>query len=340
MELDLTVPLRSFALELSLETGAETLALVGPSGAGKTTLLRTIAGLVRPSRGRIAAGGDTWFDSGAGIDLPPEERSVGLVFQDYALFPHLTVEENVRFGARGAVDDALERLGIDALAGTRPGELSGGERQRVALARALGREPKVLLLDEPLAALDAPMRTGVRSYLRGLLGELGLPTLLVTHDYADAVALAGRVGVLVGGRLVQLGTPTELLTAPATPFVADLVGGNLLVGRAERREDGLTQIELEDGTRVLSTDEASGEVALLVYPWEITLARAAGDDSSRNHVRGTVEELVPLGNRVRVRVGPLTAEVTAASAERLGLRIGEPVVASFKATGARVLGAR
>jgi molybdate transport system ATP-binding protein len=340
VELDLTVPLRSFALELSLETGAETLALVGPSGAGKTTLLRAIAGLVRPSRGRIAGGGETWFDSEAGIDLPPEERSVGLVFQDYALFPHLSVEENVRFGARAPVGDALERLGIAALAHARPRELSGGERQRVALARALAREPNVLLLDEPLAALDAQMRTGVRSYLRGLLGELGLPTLLVTHDYADAVALAGRVGVLVEGRLVQLGTPKELLTAPATPFVADLVGGNLLFGRAERREDGLTEVELDDGTRVLSTDEASGEVALLVYPWEITLARAAGDDSSRNHIRGTVEELVPLGNRVRVRVGPLTAEVTAASADRLGLRVGEPVVASFKATGARVLGSR
>ena len=337
MELELTVPLRSFALELSLEAGAEPLALVGPSGAGKTTLLRAIAGLVRPTRGRIRVRGETWFDSEAGIDLLPEERSVGLVFQDYALFPHLSVEENVAFGARAPVGESLERLGIRELARTRPGELSGGERQRVALARALARRPEVLLLDEPLAALDPSTRTGVRSYLRGLLAELGLPTLLVTHDYADAVALAGTVGVLVEGRLVQLGSPRELLTSPATPFVADLVGGNLLFGRAARRDDGLTEIALEDGTRVLSTDEGAGEVALLVYPWEITLARAAGDDSSRNHLHGSVEELVPLGNRVRVRVGPLTAEITAASADRLGLRVGERVVASFKATGARIL---
>ena len=339
LRLDLSHPLRSFALELALEVGAEPVALVGPSGAGKTTLLRAVAGLVRPARGRIAAG-ETWFDSERGIDLPPERRSVGLVFQEYALFPHLTVQENVAFGARGPVDETLERLGIRELARERPAALSGGERQRVALARALAREPSVLLLDEPLAALDARTRVQVRSYLRSLLRGLELPTLLVTHDYADAVALASRVGVLVDGRLVQLGTPQELLTAPATPFVADLVGGNLLAGRAARRDDGLTEVVLEDGTRVLSTDEGDGEVTVLVYPWEITLSRAAGDDSSRNHVESVIEELVPLANRVRVRVGPLTAEVTAASAERLGLHVGERVVASFKATGARLLGSR
>ena len=340
LRLDLTHPLRSFALELALEVGEEPLALVGPSGAGKTTLLRAIAGLVRPGRGHIRAGGETWFDSARGINVPPESRSVGLVFQDYALFPHLSVAENVRFGARGPVEPTLERLGIRELTGVRPSELSGGERQRVALARAIAREPRVLLLDEPLAALDAATRIDVRSYLRRLLRELRLPTLLVTHDYADAVALASRVGVLVEGRLAQLGTPEELLTAPATPFVADLVGGNLLFGHAAPRGDGLTEVELEDGTRVLSTDEGRGEVALLVYPWEITLARAAGNDSSRNHLQAVVEELVPLGNRVRVRVGPLTAEVTIASAELLGLKVGESVVASFKATGARLLDSR
>ena len=339
MEIDLTVPVRSFALELSLEAGEEPLALVGPSGAGKTTLLHAIAGLTRPERGRIVCG-ETWFDSEQGIDLPPEERSVGLVFQDYALFPHLSVEDNVGFGARGSVDGLLRRLGIERLAGTRPRELSGGERQRVALARALAREPKALLLDEPLAALDAATRASVRTYLRDLLRELGLPALVVTHDYADAIAIADRIGVLVEGKLVQLGTASELLTSPATPFVGDLVGGNVLSGRASRRADGLTEVELPDGSRVLSTDEGDGAVALLVYPWEITLARAAGDDSSRNHVRGVIEELVPFQNRVRVRVGPLTAEVTAESADRLGLRVGEPVVASFKATGTRLLGAR
>src|SRR5207247_1594148 len=190
-------------------------------GAGKTTLLHAIAGLVRPDRGRISCG-EAWLDTERGVDLRPDERSVGLVFQDYALFPHMTVAGNVGFGARRPTEQLLERLGLAWLADARPRELSGGERQRVALARALAREPKALLLDEPLSALDVPTRAGVRSYLRGLLRELGLPTLLVTHDYADAVALAPRIGVLVDGKLVQLGTPAELLTSPATPFVAEL----------------------------------------------------------------------------------------------------------------------
>src|SRR5204862_57820 len=176
------------------------------------------------------------------------ERSVGLVFQDYALFPHLSVEDNVGFGARGPVDGLLRRLGIERLAGARPRELSGGERQRVALARALAREPKALLLDEPLAALDAATRASVRAYLRDLLRELRLPALVVTHDYADAIALADRIGVLVEGKLVQLGTASELLTSPATPFVGDLVGGNVLSGRASRRADGLTEIEPGEGS--------------------------------------------------------------------------------------------
>jgi ABC-type sulfate/molybdate transport systems ATPase subunit len=174
VEIDLTLPLRSFALELSLEIAGGPLALVGPSGAGKTTLLHAIAGLVQPSRGRITCG-ETWFDSTAGIDLPPEERSVGLVFQDYALFPHLTVEENVRFGAHAPIDGLLRRLEIDRLAQVSPRELSGGERQRVALARALAREPGALLLDEPLAALDAATRAGVRSYCATCSGSCVCP---------------------------------------------------------------------------------------------------------------------------------------------------------------------
>src|SRR5581483_10097574 len=178
----------------------ETVALVGPSGAGKTTVLRAIAGLV-PARVRL--GGEDW------TSLPPEERSVGLVFQDYALFPHLSVERNVAFA--GDPGDLLERLGIAHLRRARPGELSGGERQRVALARALARRPRVLLLDEPTAALDPHTRGAVRAQLRALLRELGLPTLLVTHDFEDAAALADRIGVLADGRLRQLGTARDLV---------------------------------------------------------------------------------------------------------------------------------
>jgi ABC-type sulfate/molybdate transport systems ATPase subunit len=335
LSVDIALPLRSFPLELTLEVGQETVALAGPSGSGKTSLLRAIAGLEKPQRGTVRCGSDTWFDSKQGVDRRPEERSVGYVFQDYALFPHMPVEQNVRFG--GPVDGLLERFGIAHLRHAKPPELSGGERQRVALARALARRPKALLLDEPLSALDAQTRGRVRGELRALLSDLGLPTLLVTHDFADAAALAGRVGVLVEGRLVQVGTPQELTANPSSPFVADFTGANLLVGTAEPQADGLTRVTLDDGTALVSTEAGEGRVGVAVYPWDVAIGRELPADSTLNHVRAPIASLVPVGNRVRVRVGPLTAEITAASAERLGLCEGELAVASFKATGTRLM---
>jgi molybdate transport system ATP-binding protein len=329
--------LRSFRLELELEVGGSPIALVGPSGAGKTTLLRAVAGLLRPESGRIVAGGEVWFDASRRVHVPPERRSVGLVFQEYALFPHLTVEANVRYGGRARVGELLDAFGLAPLARARPSELSGGERQRVALARALAREPRVLLLDEPLAALDAHTRTSVRAELREHLRRLDLPTLLVTHDYADAAALADTIGVIVAGRLVQLGSAAELIAAPASPFVADFTGANLLAGRARPAADGLTEVILADGTRVISAEAGEGDVGVIVYPWDVALAREAPADSAQNHLIGEIASIVPVGNRVRVRVGPLTAEITAASADRLALRVGDRVVASFKATGARLV---
>jgi molybdate transport system ATP-binding protein len=337
LELALDHALRTFRLELTATLGRETLALVGPSGAGKSSVLRAIAGLLRPERGRIALGGTVWLDTEVGVDLPPERRSVGLVFQEYALFPHLDVRRNVAFGGRERVDELLERFRISHLANARPGDLSGGERQRVALARALARDPAVLLLDEPLSALDAHTRGVVRGELAELLAELQLPTLLVTHDFEDAAALADRVGVIVEGRILQLGVGAELLAAPADAFVASFTGANVLRGLARPGLDGLTEVILDAGGSAFSVDEGEGRVALAVYPWEVALARAEARDSAVNHVRGEVRSLVVLGNRVRVRVGPLTAEITSASADRLRLREGEPVVASFKATAARLV---
>ncbi len=337
LRLDVSAALRSFRLELELEVGRETVALVGPSGTGKTTVLRAVAGLVRPDGGRIALSRETWFDAARQVDLPPEKRSVGYVFQDYALFPHLTVAQNVAFGGRARVGQLLERLGIAQLAGARPGELSGGERQRVGLARALAREPAVLLLDEPLSALDAHTRAVVRIELQGLLRELGLPTLLVTHDFEDAAALGDRVGVILDGRLLQLGAPADLVRAPSDPFVASLTGGNLLPGRAEAAPGGLTRVVLDDGSALYSAEAAAGRVGVVVQPWEIGISRKPPADSALNHIHAAITSLVPIGNRVRVRMGPLTVEVTAASAERLGLRHGDVVVASFKATGTRLV---
>ncbi len=330
-------PLRSFPLSLDVELGRETLALVGPSGAGKSSVLRTIAGLLRPERGRIALGARPWLDTEERIDLPPERRSVGLVFQEYALFPHLDVRRNVAFGGRERVDELLERFRISHLAQARPADLSGGERQRVALARALARDPAVLLLDEPLSALDAHTRGVVRGELAELLADLRLPTLLVTHDFEDAAALADRVGVIVDGRILQLGPAAELLAAPADQYVASFTGANLLHGTARPGADGLTEVVLDAGGSMYSADGGEGRVGLAVYPWEIALARSQPADSAMNHLLGAVRSVVVLGNRVRVRVGPLTAEITAGSADRLELREGEPVVASFKATASRLV---
>jgi molybdate transport system ATP-binding protein len=339
LDVALSHGLRDVRLELTLEVGSETVALVGPSGAGKSSVLRAIAGLLRPEEGRIAIDGVVWLDTDSGLDLPPERRSVGLVFQEYALFPHLSVRANVAFGANRAdlVGEVMDRLRITQLADERPGRLSGGERQRVALARALAREPRVLLLDEPLAALDAHTRDAVRGELRDLLAGLRLPTILVTHDFEDAAALADRVGVLVDGRLLQVGTASELVASPADPFVARFTGATLLHGVAEPGTRGLTRVALDVGGEAWTSDTGAGRVALAVHPWEVSVSRSAPDDSTVNHITAPIISLVTIGNRVRVRVGPLAGEITSNSAERLMLREGDVVVASFKATAARLI---
>jgi ABC-type sulfate/molybdate transport systems ATPase subunit len=338
LDLDIALTLRAFRLELALTVGRETFALVGPSGAGKTTVLRMVAGLERPERGRIALDGRVLFDAAARIDRPPEERRVGFVFQEYALFPHMSVEHNVSYAGGTNVPEVLERFRISQLAEARPGELSCGERQRVGLARALARDPDVLLLDEPMSALDAHTRAGVRAELRRILDRLDLPVLLVTHDFQDAAVLADRVGVLVDGRLLQVGAPAELVAAPRDPFVASFTGANILAGRARPGPDGLTAVTVDDGSLLYSVDQADGPVHVAVYPWEVSIAREAPDDSALNHVRAPITSLVRVGNRARIQVGGLVGEVTAASVERLDLEEGEVVVASFKAAATRLVG--
>jgi molybdate transport system ATP-binding protein len=317
-----TVPLRAFELDVSLAVES-TVALVGPSGAGKSTVLNAVAGLVRPRGGSIRCGEETWFDND--VFLPPERRRVGLVFQDYALFPHLTVRQNIEYARRHAADEYLDRFGIRHLADARPGSLSGGERQRVALARALARDPAILLLDEPLAALDAHTRVEVRTELQQLLAGLEIPTLLVTHDFEDAAALADEIGVIVDGRVRQTGTAADLVARPADPFVASFTGANLLPAR------------LDDGTIIRSAEGREGATTLAVYPWDITVSTHAPDDSALNVVAGTITAITELGNRARVTIGPVSAEITAESLRRLGLETGGHAYATFKATGTRVV---
>jgi ABC-type sulfate/molybdate transport systems ATPase subunit len=333
---DFTLPLRSFELELALEVDG-TVALVGPSGAGKTSVLRAIAGLVRPRRGRIALGDDVWLDTERRLFRKPDERRVGLLFQEYALFPHLTVRQNVAYAGKERADEYLERFRISHLADARPAALSGGERQRVALARSLARRPGVILLDEPLSALDAHTRGTVRAELQELLRELVLPTILVTHDFEDAAALAERIGVIVDGRLRQFATPADLVDKPTDSYVASFTGANLLRGSARRIEDDMTLVQLETGEIVYSTEWGEGDVGVVVYPWEVSIGRLHQQDSAMNVIEGEIRSVVVVGNRVRVRVGPVTAEVTASSADKLELVRGGTAFATFKATGTRLV---
>jgi ABC-type sulfate/molybdate transport systems ATPase subunit len=332
-------PLRSFvaSVDLAVDPG-ETVALVGPSGAGKTTTLRVIAGLLTPESGKVSVGGRELLDTRGGRNVAPEHRRVGYLFHEYALFPHLDVTGNVRFGAgdRSRVAELLERFRIGHLAHARVGELSGGERQRVALARALARDPEVLLLDEPLSALDTHTRASVRAELLELLRSLGLPTMLVTHDFEDAATLADRVGVISQGRVLQLGSPLELVSTPADPFVATFTGAVLLGGTVVGAHDGLTEVALDGGLTVWSADDAAGRVNVAVYPWDVSLGPVVDADSRLNHLTAPVTSVAPTGNRVRVHVGPVVAEITGASADRLELAPGASVTASFKATTTRL----
>jgi molybdate transport system ATP-binding protein len=344
--------LGALELNVALEVSAgECLALAGPSGAGKTSVLRIAAGLVRPERGRVEANGETWLDTERGVDVPPERRRCGYVFQEYALFPHLSVWQNVAYPLRGVPrgqrrERALEllaRFGLRELADARPRTLSGGERQRVAVARALARKPALLLLDEPLSALDARTRASAARELASVLREVEVPALLVTHDFAEAAQLGERVGVIDAGRIVQEGTPSELATAPRSAFVADFTGAVVLTGMARPGAGGLTTVELDGGGAISTTDAGEGRVAVSVYPWEIAIEPGgeAPHGSTRNRLDAEVLSVTTVGNRVRVGLAgpqPIAAEITLDSAERLGLKPGVTVTAAWKATVTRLVG--
>jgi molybdate transport system ATP-binding protein len=327
----------SLDVELIVADG-ECLALAGPSGAGKTTILQIVAGLHTPDHGLVECGGATW------TELPPERRRCGYVFQDYALFPHLSAWRNVAYGIDGKDRKPkalalLERLGLTHRAQAKPAELSGGERQRVALARALAREPEVLLLDEPLSALDVRTRAAAARELAAVLREADVPTLLVTHDFGEAALLGNRVGVIDKGRIVQLGAPAELSAKPASAFVADFTGVVVLTGTASPGPDGLTRVDLDGGGAIVSTDAASGPVAASLYPWEIVLEAGAAPSSAQNHLAVEVVSITEIGGRARIGLHagqPLTAEVTVAAVHALELAPGTRVTATWKAAATRL----
>ncbi|MHB8492883.1 MAG: ABC transporter ATP-binding protein, partial [Solirubrobacteraceae bacterium] len=305
--------------------------LIGPSGAGKSSLLRSVAGLEHPRSGRIALGDEVWFDAARRIHLSAEHRRVGYLPQDYGLFPHLTVSANVRFACKRERPDLLERFGIADLAGARPRQLSGGERQRVALARALAREPRVLLLDEPLGALDAITRQQVRDELGDLLRTLQLPTLLVTHSFDDATALARRVGVIDNGRLTQLATADDLLSSPASAMVAGLTGANVVRGTATPAPHGST-IMLAGGGELASSTPASGPVQVVVQPWELQLADPASSTLT--------DEVIGVRNdrgRLLVRLARFTVQVDVENNGHPAIIEGQPVGLRAAPSNVRVL---
>ena len=339
-----------FTLEAAFEQAAGgTLALVGENGAGKSTLLRLIAGLERPERGRVRFDGADWFDDARALDVPARARGIGWVPQDYALFPHLTALENVAFGlrARGlgarAVRErshgSLARLGVTELASRRPSELSGGQQQRVALARALVLEPRLLLLDEPLAALDARTRREVRALLTGLLAGYDGVAIVVTHQAVEALMLADRIAVMEDGRITQLGDAAELVRHPRGEYVAALMGVNLWRGeRVAAEADGMVALAVDGATLTVPDAAGEGPMFAVVDPRVVTLSATPPEGSARNVLEGVVLEVAPeppSGERVRVVIASrpmLVAEVTRGSVTSLALAPGRRVFATFKAT--------
>jgi molybdate transport system ATP-binding protein len=330
--------------ELDVKPG-ELLALLGPNGAGKSTLLRALAGLVPIDSGRIVVDDTVLDEPVANIFVEPEQRPIGFVFQDYLLFEHMTVLENVAFGlrarktpkaqARQVARDWIERVGLGEYIDQRPGALSGGQGQRAALARALATNPRLLLLDEPLAALDVGTRSSVRRDLRRHLETFDGMRVLVTHDPVDAYALADRVAILDAGRIVQVGTLAEVTAHPRSRYVADLVGVNLVTGIVA---NGV--LSTDAGAQVVIADALAGTSFAVIRPPSITLVRnPAVGASARNTWRGTIIDVDRLGDRVRVGIDgqlPLTAEITVAALEALELRPGDEIHASVKATDIEV----
>ena len=338
LQADIQLRLSRLSLDAAFTVApGEVLALLGPNGSGKSTTLRALMGLLPLAGGRVVLDGTVLEDPAEHVKVPPERRPIGLMFQDYLLFPHLSAVENVAFGLRAkgvgkkiASEQAsrvLARLGLEGrLVSARPGSMSGGQQQRVAMARALVTEPKLLLLDEPLAALDVSVKTGVRRVLREALRQSSAANVLVTHDLLDAVALGDRMVVIQDGGIIQTGTPAEVTARPRSRYVADLVGVNLLRGTAHG-----TVIELDDGGKLNCTQPVTGTVLALITPTAVSVTRQQPAGQDGNIWPGRISAVDLMGDRVRVHVEgkpAITAEVPPAAVDELKLDDGGQLWAS------------
>jgi molybdate transport system ATP-binding protein len=337
----------SFILAVSLAAAAgQVLGLLGPNGAGKSTLLSAVAGLTPVSAGRIMLAGQVMDDADAGTFVEASGRPVGFVFQNYRLFPHLTVADNVAFSprarglgprsARSAASHWLDRLGLAGLADRKPGQLSGGQAQRVALARALAGQPALLLLDEPLSALDAGTRLDVQAELKRHLADFTGPCLLVTHDPLEALVLADSLVVLENGRIVQEGSPAQVARQPRTDYVAKLAGLNLYAGHADGSEVKLTG----GGAFVVADHGQHGDVLVAVRPSAVVVSSQQPQlSSARNTWPAKITGLTLLADRVRLDLDgqpPALVDVTPAAVAELSLDPGRQVWLSVKATDLEV----
>ncbi len=330
------------SINLEVKRG-EYFVILGPTGAGKTLLLETIAGFYFPDCGEI------WIEGHDVTNLAPERRKIGFIYQDYSLFPHFTVEENIEFGLklkkfpatenRKRLNEIMDWLGISHLAHRYPATLSGGEQQKVAIARAIAIEPSVLLLDEPLSALDLRTRAYLREELKRVKEELGITMVHVTHDQTEAMVLADRIAVMMRGRIMQVGMPYEIFNKPQNEELADFVGiENILNGVVRDNEDGVAEIELEGYSIFAVSEYRAGKVKVFIRPEDITLSRRMGESSARNIIRARIESVNDMGPLTRVRLdNSLVALITKHSRESLGLQKGEEVYATFKATSVHVV---
>lgn len=328
-----------------------TTVLFGPSGCGKTTVLRCLAGLDRPDEGRIVCDGDVWFDAATRFFRSPQERDAGFLFQDYALFPHLTVRDNIGYGLRRLpavqrkprVDELIDRFRLDDCESRFPQQISGGQHQRAALARTVARRPRLLLLDEPLSALDAPLRESLRIELRRLLAEMAVPVILVTHDRIEAMALGDHLIVMSSGRVLESGAVRDVFSRPRRADVARLIGVETIVsGDVIEAADGLAIIDVA-GVRLRAStlERLSQRVDVCLRAEDVILLRRPSSDLSvRNQLPATVQWLLSEGPLVRVGLNAgfeLTALVTRPACEELQLEAGRSITVGIKAPSVHLI---